>query len=66
SKLHHDGSSFEGWFIAGIQLKTGQITYHLPMRLWDKCGAFETLDRGKEWDGHTSEDVVKRLLAAIS
>lgn len=61
SKKHEDGSEFDGWFIAGTHLTTGQITYHLPMRLWDICPG-EELDKGLTWDGHTSADVVKRIM----
>lgn len=60
SRLHADGTRFDGWFVAGIELPTGQITYHLPERLWDACPA-EVLERGRLWDGHTSDDVVQRL-----
>ena len=28
SKRHYDGSSEDGWFIAGIETPFGQITYH--------------------------------------
>lgn len=59
---HSDGSSFEGWFILGIAKEKGeQITYHLPITKWDKTDFAETLDIAPEWDGHTSDDVLKRL-----
>ena len=64
SKKHHDESEMEGWFIAGIWFWEGDITYHLPMRLWDACvktGA-EVRHKAPEWDGHTSKDVVERLM----
>jgi hypothetical protein len=62
SKLHSDGSSFEGWFVLGLYKKPGeQITYHLPMSKWDECRFAETLERAPEWDGHTSADVLERL-----
>lgn len=66
SKLHSDGSSYEGWFIVGMTIKqiTGpskQITYHFPMRWFDKINVM-SLDRAPEYDGHTSEDVLKRLM----
>ena len=64
SKKHHDESEMEGWFIAGLELQTGTITYHLPMRLWDACvdtGA-EVRYKAPKWDGHTSKDVVERLM----
>lgn len=64
SKKHHDGSEMDGWFIAGIKLRSGDISYHLPMRIWDDCvktGA-EVLPKAPKWDGHTSNDVVDRLM----
>lgn len=66
SKLHDDGSSFDGWFIAGMGLSTGLITYHLPMRLWDRFASagFDVLEKAPKWDGHTSNDVINRLYTA--
>jgi hypothetical protein len=62
SKLHADGTMFEGgWFVAGINLPNAQITYHLPMRLWNSMPARE-MRRAPEWDGHTSEHVIGRLI----
>lgn len=62
SKLHSDGSSFEGWFILGIKQKKGdQMTYHLPMSYWDRTEFAETLENAPEWDGHTPADVLERL-----
>lgn len=63
SAKHHDGSEWEGWFIAGMELPTGDVTYHLPNSMMG--AAMQTgcrvLDCGKEWDGHTAADVVTRL-----
>jgi len=61
SKLHHDGSGMPGWFIAGMDLPTGPISYHLPESDWSKLDDIRTLDRAPEWDGHTPADVVQRL-----
>lgn len=62
SKLHHDGSSFDGWFIMGIGMDKGyQISYHLPMSKWEETSFVETLEKAPEWDGHTSDDVIQRL-----
>jgi hypothetical protein len=63
SILHSDGSSFEGWFILGIDERKGkQISYHLPLRFWEECKEFsKVLDKAPEWDGHTSADVLKRI-----
>lgn len=62
SKLHSDGTSFDGWFILGINKEAGkQITYHLPMEEWENTEFAETLDKAPEFDGHTPVDVVERL-----
>jgi hypothetical protein len=61
SRLHSDGSSFPGWFIAGIHRGKGkQITYHLPIDYWLRCHA-EEMEMAPKFDGHTSEDVLLRL-----
>lgn len=62
SLLHSDGTSFEDMFIMGIGVEKGrQITYHLPISLWDDTAFAETRDKAPKWDGHTSEDVIIRL-----
>lgn len=62
SKLHADGSSFEGWFILGINKEKGkQISYHLPLSRWEDTEFVQTLEKAPEWDGHTSDDVLNRL-----
>lgn len=67
SRKHDDGSEMPGWFVAGINLPTGPITYHLPESMWEmldpvKFGAtVQTLDRAPKWDGHTSQDVCNRI-----
>jgi len=62
SKLHSDGSSFEGRFILGMnQTKGRQITYHLPLEKWEETDFAQTLKKAPEFDGHTSEDVLKRI-----
>lgn len=61
SKLHDDGTMFDGWFIAGYDdLKGGPITYHLPISLWSMARC-KSLDRAPKWDGHTPADVCKRI-----
>lgn len=62
SLLHDDLTMFEGWFIAGIETPDGQATYHLPLRLYD---SFEVkqLPTAPKWDGHTADDVIKRIAA---
>lgn len=61
SKLHHDGTSWAGWFIAGIGTEKGkQISYHLPIEKWDELRVV-VYDKAPEWDGHTPADVLERL-----
>lgn len=63
SKLHSDGTSYEGWFIIGIGTAPGkQITYHVPLSYWEETNFIEhTLDKAPKWDGHTPDDVLARL-----
>lgn len=61
SRYHHDGTAYPDMFIVGINLPTGQITYHYNIQLWWHCFNCKELDRAPEWDGHTSDDVIKRL-----
>ena len=62
SKLHHGGDMFDDYFIAGMDLPDcGYITYHMPMSMWDLCAGIKELQRAPEWDGHSSDDVLRRL-----
>ncbi len=65
---HEDGSMFPGYFIAGINLPNGTITYHMTIDPWrpileepSSLGRLPRLRRAPHWDGHTSADVVVRL-----
>ena len=67
SRRHSDGKLCFGgheWFIVIGELPTGdQISYHLPVSLWDsatKTGVRE-VEKALSWNGHTSEDVVDSL-----
>lgn len=66
SEKHHDGSMFPNWFIAGMTIQKADmsiqhITYHLPIIWWNNFDLM-VLESAPEWDGHTSDDVIKRLL----
>ena len=59
---HHDGTGYEGWFIAGVYVPgLGWATYHCEAGTWDDFAGVPVLDRAPEWDGHTPEDVLVRL-----
>jgi hypothetical protein len=65
SKEHHpdDSPMLRGYFVVGVTLpELGQISYHYELAHWSDFDAFETLPHAPKWDGHTSEDVVERLL----
>lgn len=62
SKLHHDWSWMDWWFIVQLETWAWQISYHLPNEYWDKCKFAITLEKANEWDWHTSDDVLERLL----
>ena len=62
SKTHSDGSSMDGWFIMGIGTRRGQqITYHLPMVIWNKLEDIKTVKKAPKFDGHTPDEVLFRL-----
>ena len=61
SKKHKDGSSYDGWFVCWIEFSNSKhISYHLPLKYWDKCAAREK-ETYDNFDGHTPNDVVNRL-----
>jgi hypothetical protein len=63
SKLHSDGTMFDGWFVAGMNLSTGMVTYHLPIEpFWNRVSDLVELEFAPEWDGHTSVDVINRFV----
>ncbi len=61
SRLHEGGDSYENWFIAGLELPTGAIRYHLPNSMWALLEGITTLDRAPKWDGKGSEVSVERM-----
>lgn len=65
SKAHHpdDGLIFEGYFIVGIDLPTGAITYHYKLSHWDDFTGVTELPHSPKWDASTAGGTVNRLLA---
>lgn len=66
SKKHSDGELCfgGGWFVVVAQLPTGQITNHYELKDWDLFQIPER-DKAARWDGHTAQDVAKRLRAYL-
>lgn len=61
SHCHHDGTMYPDYFIAGMHLPTGDITYHFSLDWWDQVTVAE-YPKAPLWDGHTPADVMQRLL----
>lgn len=60
---HSDGKPCfgGGWFVVVAQLPTGQITNHYKAEHWDLF-KIPARDMAAEYDGHTPDDVAKRLM----
>jgi hypothetical protein len=66
SEAQSDGVRQDGWFLLGIGKEAGkQITYHLPLKEWNKCAFAETLDKAPEYDFHSSDDVLERIAGKL-
>lgn len=65
SEKHSDGTSMDGWFIAGLETPYGQITYHQKSFYWNlfDCKVLETAPK---YDGHTPDHVLTRLSQLIT
>lgn len=66
SKAHHpdDDPMFEGgYFIVGINLPSGTITYHYKLSHWDDFAGVIELEHAPKWDGAPPSATVERLLA---
>lgn len=65
SKNHHpdDSPMFEGgYFIVGMDLPDGQMSYHYKLSHWNDFDGVTELPHAPKYDGHTAEDTVRRLL----
>jgi len=65
SKAHHpdDNPMFEGgYFIAGMDLPTGQISYHYKLHHWGDFDGIAEHAFAPKYDGHTPASTVTRLL----
>jgi len=64
SQKHHpdDDPMFEGYFIVGIDLPNGTITYHYKLSHWDDFTVVSELPHAPKWDGAPPSETVVRLL----
>lgn len=61
SKLHADGTMYEGMFIVGIETPDGQATYHYDVEPYWNLFRCKEVDRAPEWDGHTPGQAISRI-----
>ncbi len=68
SLRHHNGELCFGgdWFIVVAVLPSGQISNHYHIRDWDLFQVPEVENAKYEFDGHSSKNVVERMLDLIS
>lgn len=65
SRKHYDGEfpfGQDNWFIVCAELPSGQISNHYPIEDWDLFRIPETTKALFPFDGHTTDDVIHRLL----
>lgn len=60
SKLHHDGTMFDGNFIVGVETKEGQYSYHYNLKYWDYFDV-KVLEKAPDYDGHQPDDIHRLL-----
>lgn len=61
SKLHADGTMYDGMFIVGIKTPDGQATYHYDIDPYWNLFRCTELERAPEWDGHTPNQAIERI-----
>ena len=61
SKLHADGTMYDGMFIVGIETPDGQATYHYDIDPYWNLFRCTELERAPEWDGHTPNQAIERI-----
>lgn len=55
SKLHADGTMYEGYFIVGVETPEGQATYHYEIDPYWEMFDCKELGQAPVWDGHTPQ-----------
>lgn len=65
SGTHNDDSQWGGWIVVGVINRDTkeQISYHIPEEYSDALDLLriQNLEKAPKWDGHTPNDVLKRL-----
>ena len=66
SKLHSDDTMYDDMFIVGINTPQGPATYHYNIEPYWDIFDIKELPKAPEWDGHTPDDVIKRIYSLIT
>lgn len=61
SRLHDDGTMFEGMFIVGVQTPRGQATYHYDIEPYWDLFRVQELETAPPFDGHTPAEAIGRI-----
>lgn len=56
SRLHCDGTMYDGMFIAGVETPEGSYSYHCEEKYWSMFDQVPELTHAPQWDGHKPED----------
>lgn len=60
SRIHEDGTMFDGMFIVGFPTPTGIVTYHCDNEYWDLF-KIPILPHAPHFDGYTDKDCLTRI-----
>ena len=63
--FNEEPAMYESMFIAGVELPTGSISYHMPLEFWPLVRCPE-MQQAPEFDGYTSDDVLERIRQFLS
>lgn len=61
SKIHDDGTMYDGMFIVGINTPEGQATYHYDLEPYWNMFKVKELEKAPKYDGHTPNDAINRI-----
>lgn len=61
SKLHHDCTKIDGYFIVGIITPEGQYAYHYNLKYWEYFNFVNEWERAPKWDGSKTNDLHRLL-----
>lgn len=64
SKIHEDGTMYDGMFVTGFPTPTGMVSYHYDLEYWDLFKIPE-IPHAPHFDGYTDNDVLIRLTNII-